>query len=57
MADWVVSFIFAIGVAAWVYVKISRRSNMQTTSYISAGFVGLIAFIVFITFLKYVLHR
>jgi len=56
MADWVIAGMFAIGVATWVYVKISRRSNMLTTSYISAGFVGVIAFIVFITFLKYILH-
>jgi hypothetical protein len=56
MADWVIAGMFAIGVATWVYVKFSRRSNMQTTSYTAAAFVGIVAFIVFITFLKYIIH-
>jgi hypothetical protein len=57
MADWVVSALFAVGIGTWVFVKISRRSNMLTTSYMAAGFVGAIIFIFFITFLKVILHR
>jgi cytochrome bd-type quinol oxidase subunit 1 len=57
MADWVVAAMLAVGVSAWVFVKISKRSNMLTTSYTTAAFVGIITFIVCITFLKDIIHR
>lgn len=44
------SFIFAVGVAAWVYNQAQKRfGGITQKSVIVAGVVGVIAFIVFLT--------
>jgi len=58
MSDGVVSFVFAIGVAGWVYSQMERRagvSNTQTNA-VAAGIGGLLAFLLLFTFTKFVLH-
>ena len=45
-----ISFLFALGVGAWVYSKAQKRNGgLAQQSLIAAGVVGFIAFIVFFT--------
>lgn len=49
MTTWFTALLFGVGVATWIYVQFSRRSNNTKSSLIVAAIVGVIAFIVFFT--------
>lgn len=58
MTDGFISFLFAIGVAGWVYAKLARRTGggNQQNAFIGAAAAGILGFIFFFTLLKFVLH-
>ncbi len=43
------SFIFGVGVGAWVFNKMRHRTESSQTSVIVAIIVGAVAFIIFLT--------
>lgn len=50
MSPFLVSFMFGIGVGAWVYNKVQKRNGGQSQqSLVVAGGAALAAFIVFLT--------
>jgi len=50
MGPLLTSFLFAIGIAAWVYNKSQQRNGgLAQQSAIAAGVVGVVALIVFYT--------
>lgn len=50
MGPLLTSFLFAVGVAAWVYNKSQlRNGGLSQQSAIAAGVVGIVALIVFYT--------
>jgi hypothetical protein len=53
-----ISLMFGIGVAGWVWAKVGRRTGQADPKavWMTAGGAGLGAFIVFFTLLKYVLN-
>lgn len=52
------SFIFAIGVGAWVYNKTQNRTGGLTQkSLTAAGVVGVIAFVIFFTIFLTISNR
>jgi hypothetical protein len=50
-----ISVMFGLGVAGWIWTKVGRRTgNANPKSvYMTAGIAGLVAFIFFFTLLKY----
>jgi len=52
MTNGFTSALFSIGIATWVYVKFSQRSNNPRSSIMAAVVTGIIAFIVFFTVLR-----
>jgi uncharacterized protein with PQ loop repeat len=53
------ALLFAIGVTAWMYSKMSQRTGSSNAkpAIIMSLVVGIIAFIVFFTILKFFLHQ
>lgn len=50
MGPFLTSFLFALGVSAWVYNKSQQRNGgLAQQSAIAAGVVGIVALIVFYT--------
>lgn len=58
MSDTLVAIFFGVGVSGWLYSKLSHRTGnaVPKTTYLTAGFIGLIAAIVIFTVFKFVLH-
>lgn len=58
MGPLLTSFLFAIGVAAWVYNMAQKRSGgLAQQSAIAAGVVGVVALIVFYTIFSAITSR
>lgn len=54
MPNPLIAFLFAVGVAAWIYSKTQRRTGGNTqNALIVAGLVGVLAFIAMLTLLNY----
>jgi cytochrome bd-type quinol oxidase subunit 1 len=50
MGNFLTSFLFALGVSAWVYNKVQQRNGgLAQRSLIAAGVVGVMALLVFFT--------
>jgi hypothetical protein len=58
MSGGVVSLVFAIGVAGWVYAQTEHRSGVSNvkTSATAAAVAGVIAFIFLFSIVKFVIH-
>jgi hypothetical protein len=53
-----ISFVFAIGIGAWVYGKFQRSNGGLTQrSLVGAAVAGIMAFIVFLTLSNMLLNR
>jgi cytochrome bd-type quinol oxidase subunit 1 len=58
MGNFLTSFLFALGVSAWVYSKAQRQNGGLTQrSLVAAGVVGVVALIVFFTIISSVSSR
>ncbi len=58
MGPLLTSFLFAMGVSAWVYNKSQQRSGgLSQQSAIAAAVVGVVALIVFFTIFSAILSR
>jgi len=58
MSSWLTSFLFAVGVTGFVYVKLARATGNPTPrqNLASAAIAGALTFIVILTLLKYVFN-
>jgi hypothetical protein len=57
MPSWIISLLFATGVATWIYTKLAKANGNASpqSNLVIAGVAGLVIFIVFFTLLKVVL--
>jgi hypothetical protein len=56
MGAGLISFLFSIGAATWIYTKFQRYSGNNTQqSVFAAGISGLVIFIIFFAILKLIL--
>ena len=47
MANWIISFLFSLGVTVWLYAKFMHKTgNNSKSSIIASGVVGVILFFV-----------
>lgn len=58
MSNWVVSLLFAVGVAAWTYAKLSRATGNSSpyNALGGAAIAGVLAFTVLFTLMKFILN-
>jgi cytochrome bd-type quinol oxidase subunit 1 len=58
MGAFLTSFLFALGVSAWVYDKSQKHNGgLAQQSAIAAGIVGVIALIIFFTIFTMLVNR
>lgn len=47
MANWVIAFLFAVGVTVWVYAKFMHKTgNNSQSSIIASAIIGVLLFVV-----------